>query len=110
MISILSESHGIESETIKLIALHHHFGPPEFPSLEIKMKTILRTNAMPISTAFGDSRSASSEEQTPWSAPNYSFNGWSDHHASFSNNNIDYWEKEDKRQFDELTDKIDFKF
>ena len=78
MISILSESHGIESETIKLIALHHHFGPPEFPSLEIKMKTILRTNAMPISTAFGDSRSASSEEQTPWSAPNYSFNGWSE--------------------------------
>jgi|10_taG_2_1085330.scaffolds.fasta_scaffold03015_18 hypothetical protein len=42
------------------------------------MKTILRTNAMPISTAFGDYWSTSSIEQTPWSAPNIRFNGWSE--------------------------------
>ena len=40
---------------------------------------------MPLSLTFGDTRSTSSVEQTPWSAPNFRFNGWSENkeHGSY---------------------------
>jgi len=100
------------------------------------MKTILRANAMPISQAWAIYSGFSFHNYgcIPWSTyknddrgesdSDSEFHGWSecfinggnvclswsDHHSAFNNNNKDYWEKEDKRQFDELTDKIDFKF
>ena len=94
------------------------------------MKMILRTHTWPISLSWADGNAYSFQDQNslPWSIyrivdgdgdnrGSKCFEikweismAWSDNHSAFDNANIDYWEKEDKKQFDELTDKIDFKF